>query len=54
MHIMAAAHATVRCLTGRVEMVGHEIHMVNFLSSPDLMTCTQEVSTAVGMSNKER
>jgi hypothetical protein len=51
--MMTAAHATVRSLTGRVERVGHKVHMGNFFSSPESMTCTQEVSIAVGLSDKE-
>jgi len=50
---MTAAHATLRCLTGSVERVGHKIHMGNFFSSLDLMTCTQDISTVVRLSNKE-
>jgi hypothetical protein len=50
--MMTAIHATVRSLTGRVERIGYKISMGNFFSSPDLMTCTQGVSTAVGLSDK--
>jgi predicted nucleotidyltransferase len=50
--ILKATHTTVRSLTRRVEGVGHEIYMDNSPPQLYLMTCTQEVSTVVGVTDK--
>jgi hypothetical protein len=51
--MMTAAHAIVRIMIGIVESIGHKLYMGNFFSSPDLMTCAQEVSTVVDVFDKE-
>jgi hypothetical protein len=49
---MTATHTKVKSITSMVEEVGHKIYMGNFFSSLDLMTCTQELSTVVEISEK--
>jgi hypothetical protein len=50
--MVTATCAAIRILTVR-EGVGYKLYTDNFFSSPDIMmTCTQEVSTVVGIADK--
>lgn len=43
---------TEKNLTSRVEEVGYKLYKDNFFSSPNFITCKQELSTAVKLSDR--